>query len=78
MLECDTLANAMPHRHYSIESVTNEEALLLLLRFGIGVGDTIEILAKLPAGGPLILQHNHTEMALGHTLAQGVQVRLAS
>ncbi len=70
------LASVLPKAVCVIESIHSEEAQLMLLRFGVGVGDKITVLAKLPAGGPLVLQCGQVELALGQQYASEIMVRI--
>ncbi|MCS6266495.1 MAG: ferrous iron transport protein A [Vampirovibrio sp.] len=70
------LASVLPKAVCIIESIHSEEAQLMLLRFGVGVGDKITVLAKLPAGGPLVLQCGQVELALGQQYAQHITVTI--
>ena len=70
------LASVLPKAVCVIEAIHSEEAQLMLLRFGVGVGDKITVLAKLPAGGPLVLQCGQVELALGQQYAQHITVTI--
>jgi Fe2+ transport system protein FeoA len=70
------LASVLPKTVCVIEAIQSEEAQLMLLRFGLGVGDKITVLAKLPAGGPLVLQCGQVELALGQQYATEITVRV--
>jgi Fe2+ transport system protein FeoA len=70
------LASVLPKAICVIEAIHSEDAQLMLLRFGLGVGDKITVLAKLPAGGPLVLQCGQVELALGQQYATEITVRV--
>jgi Fe2+ transport system protein FeoA len=59
----------------TLQDITHEETALLLLRLGIYVGDVINISAKLPGKGPIVLSRNGQEIALGYEYAQDVWVQ---
>jgi Fe2+ transport system protein FeoA len=46
-----------------------------LLPFGLSIGDVVTVLAKAPAG-PLVLQKDHLEVALGLSLCESLQVEV--
>lgn len=45
------------------------------LRFGIESGEQIQIINKLP-GGPIVIQKNEQQIAIGRELAKSIEVRL--
>lgn len=47
------------------------------LRFGIEAGEFVKIINKLP-GGPIVIQKNQQQIAIGRELARVVEVRLKS
>jgi Fe2+ transport system protein FeoA len=57
-----------------IVQLLNTEAELTLLRFGLGVGDTVCVLSKVPNKGPLILEAHDMEFALGYDYASSILV----
>lgn len=44
------------------------------LRFGIGEGTRVECTEHIPAG-PVVVRKRHQEIAIGHSLAQSIQVK---
>lgn len=68
------LTKACPNDACIIECVNSPEAQLVLLRFGLSVGDSLKVLAKLPAGGPMVLQCGQVELALGEQYANEITV----
>ena len=55
------------------QSKLSEDAL----RFGIEPGENIKIINKLP-GGPIIIQKNQQQIAIGRELASAIEVKLKS
>ena len=55
------------------EGKLNEDAL----RFGIESGETIQVINKLP-GGPIVIQKNQQQIAIGRELARAIEVKLIS
>jgi len=45
------------------------------IRFGIEQGEVVSIVNKLP-GGPIIIQKNIQQIAIGRELAKSIEVRL--
>jgi ferrous iron transport protein A len=45
------------------------------IRFGIGQGEVVSIINKLP-GGPIIIQKNQQQIAIGRELANAIEVKL--
>lgn len=43
------------------------------LRFGIEVGECVQIISKLP-GGPVVIQKNQQQIAIGKELAKAIEV----
>jgi Fe2+ transport system protein FeoA len=60
---------------YQIVGLHSEEAEITLLRLGLGVGDAVSLKVKLPHNGPLVLEANGVEFALGLQYAQGIDVK---
>jgi len=57
-----------------IVSISNAKLLEDALRFGIEVGEEIQIVNKLP-GGPIVIQKNEQQIAIGRELAKAIEVR---
>lgn len=58
-----------------IISISNEKLLEDALRFGIETGEMVRIVNKLP-GGPVVIQKNEQQIAIGRELANGIQVKV--
>lgn len=71
------LTNAPNRSLLEVISISNEKLIEDALRFGIECGETIKIINKLP-GGPIIIQKNEQQIAIGRELAYGIEVRLSS
>ncbi len=56
-----------------ILSVSNEKLSEDVLRFGIEVGECVQIINKLP-GGPIVIQKNQQQIAIGRELAKAIEV----
>ncbi|MFM7468951.1 MAG: ferrous iron transport protein A [Vampirovibrionales bacterium] len=61
-----------------LQDITHDETAMLLLRLGIFIGDEVNISAKLPGQGPIVLSRNGQEVALGYEYAQTVWVEQLS
>jgi Fe2+ transport system protein FeoA len=60
---------------YQITALHSEEAEITLLRLGLGLGDSIVLKVKLPHNGPLVLEANGVEFALGLQYASAIDVK---
>jgi ferrous iron transport protein A len=49
-------------------------AMLNLINLGLDVGHTVELLQSSPLHGPLLVLHDHTEVAIGYHLAEKILV----
>ena len=47
------------------------------MRFGIEAGECVQIVNKLP-GGPIVIQRNQQQIAIGRELARAIEVKLTS
>lgn len=56
-------------------SIDQERLINDAMRFGIEPGESISIINKLP-GGPIVIQKNEQQIAIGRELAKAVQVRI--
>lgn len=54
-------------------SVNNEKLLEDAMRFGIECGECVQIINKLP-GGPIVIQKNNQQIAIGRELAKAIEV----
>ena len=53
------------------QSKLSEDAM----RFGIEAGECVQIINKLP-GGPIVIQRNQQQIAIGRELARAIIVRI--
>lgn len=53
------------------QSKLSEDAM----RFGIESGECVQIINKLP-GGPIVIQKNQQQIAIGRELAKAIQVKV--
>ena len=54
----------------------NQESLSCdAMRFGIEPGEFVQIINKLP-GGPIIIQKNQQQIAIGRELAKAIEVKI--
>ena len=60
-----------------IASISDEKLLTDAMRFGVETGEMVRIINKLP-GGPIVIQKNQQQIAIGKELAQAIQVKLTS
>lgn len=72
--EASRLSSQAQGSRCRIVQVLNPEAELTLLRFGLGVGDTVCVLSKVPNKGPLILEAHDIDFALGYDYAFSILV----
>lgn len=68
------LSSLLPCGTYQIVAVHSEEAEITLIRLGLGIGDTLELKVRLPHQGPLVLEANGVEFALGFQYASAIDV----
>jgi Fe2+ transport system protein FeoA len=47
-----------------------------LMQHGLYVGDTVRVLRNAPLGGPLLLETNDREIALGRAVAEKISVEV--
>jgi Fe2+ transport system protein FeoA len=71
-----TLARVPEGKSCVISGIRDADAELTLLRFGLGIGDTLRVVAKVGAGGPVVLLAHDMEFALGATYANQIDVSL--
>jgi Fe2+ transport system protein FeoA len=69
-----TLATQADGTACRIVKLLNADAELTLLRFGLGVGDVLQVLSKVPNKGPIILEAHDMEFALGFDYASSILV----
>jgi Fe2+ transport system protein FeoA len=61
---------------FRIVGFQHSDAEITMVRLGIGVGDTLRLVSRLPGKGPLILEYGGSEFALGVQYAAQIQVVL--
>jgi len=54
----------------------SERLLRKLRQYGLHLGDTLRVLRSAPMGGPLLVEVNGRELALGHTVAEHLFVEI--
>ncbi|MBI3591133.1 MAG: ferrous iron transport protein A [Candidatus Melainabacteria bacterium] len=69
------LENAPNKLLLQVVSISNEKLLEDALRFGIESGEEVKIVNKLP-GGPIVIQKNEQQIAIGRELARAIEVRV--
>ncbi len=52
----------------------DEKLRTKLLQYGLHVGDTIKVVRSAPLGGPLLVEINGREIALGRAVAEKILV----
>jgi Fe2+ transport system protein FeoA len=53
-----------------------DEVRVKLNQYGLYVGDVVRVLRVAPLGGPLLVEVNRREIALGRTVAEKILVEL--
>ncbi len=56
-------------------SINNEKLFEDAMRFGIECGECVQIINKLP-GGPIVIQKNQQQIAIGRELAKAIEVKV--
>ena len=59
---------------FEVISISNEKLLSDALRFGIETNSRLKVIAKLP-GGPVVIQKEELQIAIGKNLAEAIEVR---
>jgi Fe2+ transport system protein FeoA len=70
-----TLADAKAGQTVLLQAVKDSDTEMTLLRVGLSLGQTVLVLAK-PPGGPVVLQQDGLELALGHMYAAAIDITL--
>ena len=70
-----TLDKAKKNSLATVTSLPDGDIKVQLIRLGIGEGDKIKCLERLP-GGTIVIQKNRQEIALGYDLAKNIKVIL--
>ena len=68
-----TLLNVPDGEQARLISVS-ERLLRKLRQYGLHLGDTLHVLRSAPLGGPLLVEVNGRELALGRTVAENLFV----
>ena len=68
-----TLLNVPDGEQACLTSVS-ERLLRKLRQYGLHLGDTLRVLRSAPLGGPLLVEVNGRELALGRTVAENLFV----
>ena len=69
------LEDAPKKKILEIISINQEKLSEDAMRFGIEDGECVQIINKLP-GGPIVIQKNQQQIAIGRELAKAIVVRL--
>ena len=69
------LEDAPKKKILEIISISQEKLSEDAMRFGIECGECVQIINKLP-GGPIVIQKNQQQIAIGRELAKAVEVRI--
>ena len=69
------LADAPKKSILEIISINQEKLSEDALRFGIEAGEYVQIINKIP-GGPIVIQKNQQQIAIGSELAKIIEVRV--
>ncbi len=54
----------------------NDRLRIKLMQYGLHVGDQVQVLRSAPLGGPLMIEVNGREIALGRTVAEKILVEV--
>ena len=68
------LSDAKVGSTFEVISISDEKLLSDAMRFGIEVNSNLKVIAKLP-GGPIVIQKDEQQIAIGKDLAKAVEVR---
>ncbi len=69
------LESAPKKKILEIISINQEKLLEDAMRFGIECGECVQIINKLP-GGPIVIQKNQQQIAIGRELARAIEVKI--
>ena len=58
-----------------VVAINNAKLLNDAYRFGIEKGEEVKIVTKLP-NGPIVIQKNHQQVAIGRELAKAIEVQI--
>ena len=71
------LESAPNKSNLEIISINDPKTSCDAMRFGIEPGECVKIINKLP-GGPIVIQKNQQQIAIGRELARSIEVKLLS
>ena len=71
------LESAPKNQALEVVSISEEKLLTDAMRFGIEIGECITIINKLP-GGPIVIQKNQQQIAIGRELAKVIQIKVVT
>lgn len=71
------LESAPKKQNLEIVSINEGKLSEDALRFGIEVGECVQIISKLP-GGPVVIQKSQQQIAIGRELAKVIEVIIKS
>ena len=69
------LESAPKKQNLEIVSISQEKLSEDAMRFGIEAGECVQIVTRLPSG-PIVIQKNQQQIAIGRELAKAIKVRL--
>ncbi|MBI2996329.1 MAG: ferrous iron transport protein A [Candidatus Melainabacteria bacterium] len=69
------LESAPKKQNLEIVAINQEKLHEDAMRFGIEEGEQIQIISKLPEG-PIVIQKNQQQIAIGRELAKAVEVKI--
>lgn len=69
------LESAPKKQLLEVISISQEKLSEDAMRFGIEAGECVQIVNKLP-GGPIVIQRNQQQIAIGRELAKAIEVKI--
>ena len=69
------LEDAPKKINLEIIAINQEKLSSDAMRFGIEPGESVRIINKLP-GGPIVIQRNEQQIAIGRELARAIEVKI--
>ncbi len=69
------LESAPKKQLLEVISISQEKLSEDAMRFGIEAGECVQIVNKLP-GGPIVIQKNQQQIAIGRELARVIEVKI--
>lgn len=70
-----TLDEVKRGQSFKITEITNDSVRVQALRFGISTGEWLTCEEVIPVG-PIVVRKNRQLLAMGRSLAQGIQVEI--